>query len=308
MVLSCAAHISPASAEEEAYSGSTRVDCRYEGIGQRAAGNGNSSNVELFPENDVFRPLFADPKQPQFFASLLGTKVRAPQKSYFNMGSVGFGDNFGLVGKRNGCDGWQVGILPGVFAQFDMDAGSYPLINADYVIGIPVSFRSGLFSTRVRLFHQSSHLGDEFLLNNPGVTRTDLSFEVLEAILSLDAPGGWGRVYAGGAHALHVSPSGLDRNSVHWGFELRGPTFKAPLLARPMPGSRLTPVFGADFQAFEELNWSINTNVVAGLEWSKAGADRRFRLLFNYYHGYSPYGQFFATKLEMVGAGVYLSF
>ncbi len=153
------------------------------------------------------------------------------------MGSVGFGDNFGMIGKRNGCDGWQVGILPGVFAQFDMDAGSNALINADYVIGIPVSFRSGLFSTRVRFFHQSSHLGDEFLLNNPGVTRTDLSFEVLEAILSLDAPGGWGRVYAGGAHALHVSPSGLDRNSVHWGMELRGPTIKAPLLARPMPGA-----------------------------------------------------------------------
>ena len=312
IVASWALDVAPVSAEEPAdkavVTDSTKKDCRYEGIGEKSSANGGSSGAELLPENDVFRPLWADPKQPQFFASLQATKVRAPQKSYFNMGSVGFGDNFGLVGRRNGCDGWQVGVLGGVFAQFDMDAGSTPLINADYVIGIPVSFRSGLFSTRVRLFHQSSHLGDEFLLNNPGVTRTDLSFEVLEAILSLDAPGGWGRVYAGGAYALHVSPSGLDRNSVHWGAELRGPTIKAPLLAKPMPGSRLTPIFGADFQVFEELNWTINSNVVGGLEWSKAGSDRRFRLLVNYYYGYSPYGQFFGTKLEMVGFGLYLSF
>ena len=59
---------------------------------------------------------------------------------------------------------------------------------------------------------------------------------------------------------------------------------------------------------WEELNWTINTNVLAGLEWSKAGADRRFRLLLNYYYGYAPYGQFFALKIEQVGLGVYLSF
>ena len=221
IVASWALDVAPVSAEEPAdkavVTDSTKKDCRYEGIGEKSSANGGSSGAELLPENDVFRPLWADPKQPQFFATLQATKVRAPQKSYFNMGSVGFGENFGMIGKRNGCDGWQVGVLGGVFAQFDMDAASTALVNADYVIGIPVSFRSGLFSTRVRLFHQSSHLGDEFLLQNPGITRTDFSFEVLEAILSLDAPGGWGRVYAGGAHALHVSPSGLDRNSVHWG-------------------------------------------------------------------------------------------
>jgi hypothetical protein len=307
------AHIISAFAEEEASSGSTKVDCRYEGTAQRSSGNGNSSKTELFPENDVFRPLWADPKQPQFFAAWQSTQIRSNianvnAPSHITLGTVGFGENFGLVGKRNGCNGWQVGLLPGVFAQFNLDSGSTDLINADYVLGIPVSFRSGLFSTRVRLFHQSSHLGDEFLLNNPGIKRVNLSFEVLEAILSLDAPGGWGRAYAGGATALHVEPSGIARNSAHWGFELRGPTVEAPLLAKPLPSTRLTPVFGADFQAFEELNWTINTNVLGGVEWSKAGADRRFRLLANYYHGYSPYGQFFGTKLEMFGIGLYLSF
>lgn len=306
LVFPCMFSVLPASAEEAVVTDSTKKDCRYEGVGMTSS-NGGSSSLEVFPENDVFRPLWADPKQPQLFAAWQSTRVRSNNTSVA-LGTVGFGENFGLIGKRNGCNGWQIGILAGVFAQFNLDEHSKDLINADYVVGIPFSWRTGLFSGRVRLFHQSSHLGDEFVLNNPGVSRVDYGFEVLEAILSLDAPRGWGRLYGGGATALHVTPSGIDRNSVHWGTELRAPTVVAPLLARYLPRLRLTPVFGADFQAFEELSWTINTNVAGGVEWSSAGSDRRFRLLINYYNGYSPYGQFFGTKLEMVGFGVYISF
>lgn len=309
IVASCAWHVFPASAEEPAgdrvVTDSTKKDCRYEGIGQK---NGGSSALELFPENDVFRPLWADLKQPQFFASWQATRIRSSPREYLNLGTVGFGDNFGLIGKRNGCDGWQVGILAGLFAQFDLDGASKDLINADYVVGIPISWRSGLFSARVRFFHQSSHLGDEFLQARPGFNNIGLSYEALEAILSLDAPGGWGRMYAGGATAVHIEPSTIDPSSVHWGVELRGRTIAAPLLAKAIPSTRFTPIFGADFQAYEALNWTINSSIMGGVEWSKAGSDRRFRFLINYYHGFAPWGQFFLTKIEMVGFGLYLSF
>ncbi len=303
----CTVQVIPVAAEESTTRDLSRVDCRYEGIGTMHSNNSDSSPVEAFPTNDVFRPLLADPKQPQFFAAYQATRVRTDNTSA-NIGSVGFGENFGLVGRRNGCDGWQVGILGGVFAQFNLDVGSTDLINADYVIGFPVSWRSGLVSTRVRLYHQSSHLGDEFLLGNPGFSRVNLSFEALEAIVSLDTPGGWGRVYAGGSYLVHREPAALDRNGVQWGLELRGPTIAAPILRTQLPGLRLTPVFGADFKSFEELSWIINSNVVGGLEWSKAGGNRRFRLLLNYYHGFAPYGQFFAQKVEWFGIGLYLSF
>ena len=158
------------------------------------------------------------------------------------------------------------------------------------MIGFPVSWRKGLLSTRLRVFHQSSHLGDEFLLGNPGVKRVNLSFEALDAIISLDAEGGWGRVYGGGSYLMHCEPATLDPIGAQWGFELRGPTIAAPIVGRQVPSLRLTPVFGADFKSFEALNWIVNTNVVGGVEWSKAVGDRRFRLLLNYYHGFAPYG------------------
>ena len=286
-------------------------DCRYNSE-RRSAGTGEAepwTNV-AFPDGDVFRPLMADPKQPQFFASYQALRVRDGGGSA-NVGSVGFGENFGLwsLRKERGCDGVQVGILAGVFSQFNLDAPSSDLVNTDFVVGIPVSWRSGLLSSRVRLYHQSSHLGDEFLLGRPGFNRVNLSFEEIEGLVALDAPGGWGRLYAGGGYLVHREPAELDRHRVQWGIELRGPVLHWSLLEKTMKDSLvLTPVFAADFKAFEELHWIVNANIVGGLEWFRAGAYRRFRLLINYYHGFNPYGQFFAQKIETVGIGLYLSF
>ncbi len=302
-----ALQVVPATAEEVATKDASTVDCRYEGIGAVRSHNTDSAEIESFPADDVFRPLMADPKQPQFFASWQATRVRNNNTS-LNIASVGVGGTFGLVGRRNVCDGWQVGVLAGVFAQFNLDAASADLINADYVVGFPLSWRRGLVSTRVRLYHQSSHLGDEFLLGNPGFRRVNLSFEAMEAIVSLDAPGGWGRVYGGGSTLVHREPSTLDRNGVQWGIEFRWPTIAAPTEAMQVPRLRVIPVIGADFKAFEELHWIVNSNIVGGLELWKAGIDRRLRLLVNYYHGFVPYGQFFAQKIEAIGIGLYLTF
>jgi hypothetical protein len=246
----------------------------------------------------------ADPKQPQFFASWQATRART-DRTYANVGSVGFGENFGFYTKRNGCNGWQVGLLAGVFSQFNLDAPSSELINTDYIVGIPLSWRSGAWSTRVRLYHQSSHLGDEFLLGRPGFNRVNLSFEEVEAILSYDYR--WARLYAGGGYLVDREPVTLDRIRAQWGFELRGPTMDSPILGTVVAGLRITPVLGTDFKSFEELNWVINTNVVGGIEWSMDGSTRRLRVLLNYYHGFNPYGQFFAQKIESVGFGLYLA-
>ncbi|MGZ8422402.1 MAG: DUF1207 domain-containing protein, partial [Nitrospira sp.] len=81
-------------------------------------------------------------------------------------------------------------------------------------------------------------------------------------------------------------------------------------LADPGQGARRTahhPGARRGLKSFEELNWVINTNVVGGVEWSMDGSSRRFRFLLNYYHGFNPYGQFFAQKVETVGFGLYLS-
>ena len=283
---------------EEAKKPPILTDCRYE----RPV---DGASRVAFPNDDVFRPLLADPKQPQTFATWQFTRSRTDRTSA-NVGAVALGENFGFYTKRNGCDGWQVSLLTGVFSQFNMDASTTELINTDFIVGIPLSWRSGNWSTRARYYHQSSHLGDEFLLGRPGFNRVNLSYEEVEVIVSYDYR--WSRVYAGGGYLLHREPVSLDRHRLQWGLEFRGPAIESSLLGKFYDVVFVTPVLAADFKSIEELQWIVNWNVVGGLEWSRTGSFRRFRIMVNYYRGYNPYGQFFAQKIETVGAGFYFMF
>jgi hypothetical protein len=125
---------------------------------------GITGEGETFPIGDVFRPLIADPKQPRFFVEMLAFK--SPGKNY-TMASVGFGETFGLYrffGSREG-NGLQLSVEGALFAQFNMNTASHDLINADYTIGIPLTYRHDNDSLRFRIYHQSSHLGDEYILS-----------------------------------------------------------------------------------------------------------------------------------------------
>ncbi|MEJ2368821.1 MAG: DUF1207 domain-containing protein [Acidobacteriota bacterium] len=102
--------------------------------------------VTAFPVGDLFTPLIADPKQPEFFFSF--RHLEAPTTT-FTMAAVGYGEKFGLVrwgGDRPG-DGFQFSMDGGLFAQFNMDSASHDLINADYTVGMLLTYRRGSFST-----------------------------------------------------------------------------------------------------------------------------------------------------------------
>lgn len=277
-----------------------RVDCRYE------QSDGETSS-EVFPSDDVFRPLLADPKQPQFFALWQSQQSLTP-KTQTNIGSIGIGENFGFYTRRQGCNGWQVSLLTGIFAQFDLDTSNAALINADFNVGIPLTWRSGNWSGRLRYYHQSSHLGDEFLAANPGFRSIGLTFEEIDIIVSYDFQK-WLRLYAGGAVMVNRDPATIDRNQVQWGFEARTPLGRSHVLGLLSNPVIFSPVLTADFKSVEEQDWYINTNLLMGVDMSRAGSFRRLRILFNYYHGYNPYGQFFySQKTESFGVGAYFMF
>jgi hypothetical protein len=250
----------------------------------------------VFPESDLFRPLVADPRQPQFFVDAY--KFDSSVQRY-TTASVGYGETFGFYrspGPGPG-DGLQIGAAGGLFAQFNLDTPSRDLVNADYTIGIPVTIRSGIHSLRFRLYHQSSHLGDEYLLSvHP--QRINLSFESLEALYAVDI-GLW-RYYGGGEYLVHKQPSDLKPASAHWGTEYRSPN---PVVG----GGRF--LAGLDVHSFAEHKWSFDTSIIAGLEFEPRGPQgRNLRLLAKWYKGYDPRGQFYENKVEYYGLGVSLGF
>lgn len=250
-----------------------------------------------FPVGDPFKPLLADPKQPQFFFSFLRMKAANTRA---NVAAVGYGENFGLVkwlGERPG-DGTQISLNAGLFAQFNLSTPSANLVNADYTVGLALSKRVGSWSGRLNVYHLSSHLGDEFILDDPNIERVNLSLIGAEALASYDWEH-W-RVYGGGGYLLHRNPEDIQRGLARVGMEYRA-TERLWELGRP--------VAGLDVHSIEAQDWDTGISFKAGFEFGQPEPGRRSaRLLAEAYKGFAPFGQFYNTEIQYYGMGFYLGF
>ena len=266
-------------------------DCRA------ALSEEDRSGFQPLPQGELFCGLLADPKAPRSFASVLhGSAADFPSR----IGAVGIGDRVGVF--RWGRT--QLDLFGAVFSQFDLGAPSFDLINADYVVGLPLAIRYRGFSGRLRAYHQSSHLGDEFLLRSQ-VDRENLSFESIELLLSQTL--GPVRVYGGGERLISPSPDDLSDLVGHGGLELRP---GSSLLRVGMLGSARL-IGAADLKLIEEQDWEAGVSLRAGLEGSRvempAVPVSRWQVLFEYYSGPTPYGQFFRSELTYWGVGIHFT-
>lgn len=262
-------------------------------VGQGAMVAGK--DPEITPETNVFLPrdqlfaaLMADPRWPHFSASY---QHRPDNDRLENIGSATFGETFSIY-RFGGPWGSQmeVGLHAGVFSIFDMDAESHDLVNADYFVAVPLSLKKNNFSTMFRIFHQSSHLGDEFLLSDRTQQRINLSYEGFDTLLSYHLPYGF-RLYGGGGYLFDRDPSDLKPWIAQTGLEYNSST--------AWWNGALRPVAAADIQSREESDWRADVSLRAGVQFENPTfLSRKLKLLLEYYKGRSPNGQFYIQDVE----------
>ncbi|UCF94493.1 MAG: DUF1207 domain-containing protein [Desulfobacterales bacterium] len=249
----------------------------------------------FLPRGLLFTPLLADPRWPHFSASY---QNYSDNDQLQNVGSANFGETFSIYRFAGPWDSlWEVGIQAGVFSIFDLDAASKDLINADYFVGIPLTFEKGNFANMTRIFHQSSHLGDEFILRGRARERINLSYESVHNILSYDLPLGL-RIYGGGGYLFDQEPSDLKAWSTQAGLEFRSPVTW-------WEGS-FRSVAAVDIQNRQESDWDTEWSLRAGLQFENQEVlSRKLQILCEYYHGKSPNGQFYEQTIEYFGLGLH---
>jgi uncharacterized protein DUF1207 len=261
-----------------------------------------AQGLEVLPDGEMFSPLIADPKQPHFQLSYLVTDSPVLDTQ---VGAVGLGETFGLVrlpGSGRG-DGWQLDLAGAVFAQFELRRQATDLVNTDYLVGLPITYRHGSVSARLLLHHQSSHLGDEYLLREHPV-RLNVSFDAIQLLLARDL-GAW-RVYGGAEYVFVHAPEPLKDGVLDGGIEYRRP---APLFqAGARESVRL--IAALDVQSWQRGRWVVGGSARAGIELGPRGpADRglgrTWSLLLEGYHGPTPYGQFYDETLSYLGIGLH---
>ena len=254
---------------------------------------------------DLFRPPIADMKQTRGYASWRNVTFEGDalpgggDDDTIAAAVIGIGIDYGIWrrSRKLRCNGIQVNLVAGIFSQFNLDADSDALINSDFIVGPSLTYRRGRFSTRFRLYHQSSHLGDELILQNPNIDRINLSFEVVDFLVSYEGP--WWRVYGGAGYLMGGEESDLDPGIGMFGFEYRSPKLRGKV--------RLTPVVAVNVDALEARDWETTTSAQAGIEMSNPTGTRRYRVLLSYLDGFAPFGQFFNTE-PISNYGVTLQF
>lgn len=249
---------------------------------------------QFLPPGVIFDPLLADPRWPHFS---IAYHSYVDDEELDNIGSTTFGETIPVYRDHGPFGGvWEVGLQAGVFAVFDLDAPSSDLVNADYLGGGTLAYRKANFSTELRLYHQSSHLGDEFVLRNE-TERVNLSFEQADALFSYDIFDVL-RLYAGGGGLIRRQPKDLDRWSTQGGAELDIPV-----------GLPIRPSLAVDVQNRQETDWKADVSARAGFEVENFHlASRKFLLFLEYYDGRSPNGQFYERPIEYIGIGGHLFF
>ena len=267
-----------------------------------------SVNGIWFPEAyELFQALIADPRQITFSAAWRFHDDIV----HHSVAAVVFGDTFPIF---RWLDIWpchgdlQIGIEGGVFAIFlfdpDMETqegDSVALVNSDYYVALPiVTYACGNWSYRGRLYHVSSHLGDEFVITHTEIARKNPSREAVDLFASYQLTP-WIRLYGGVGYNWHSNQSFFIKPwYIEYGAELR-------VLGQHNLYHCLyfQPFLAMDFQNWEYTGWKFSATYCLGVEVSQLeGIGKKLRIFLEYHDGYSVEGQFAKLKTHYLAARI----
>ncbi len=272
-----------------------------------------AERARWFVGGNAFAPLTAAPRWPQFTlgyarvldgAGIFGDETFGDD-GYEDLWQASFGDTVALYsGPLSKLDVAEVGVQAALFANLDLANQSQPLINADYNAGGYLAGRVGRVGVLTRVYHISSHLGDELLLFGPPVQRKNFSFESWETFIDYDAEL---------ANDVRLRPYG----GVGWIFHETGPDEYGDLSLQygldvelPRLNDRgVVPYAAIDVQHLQSLDWQADVSVQAGIRLRQPDADGgQFSIALTYYDGRNPNGQFFVDDLRTAGVAIRFSF
>lgn len=245
-----------------------------------------------FPQmTELFQPLVADPRGVTYIIGYRSGDHVIGVKTI----NIALGDDFAIYRWVDAL--WhgdiQISIEAGIWSVFNLDphpnlAGGTELVNTDFYFGIPLTYARDKWSFRLRGYHISGHLGDEFMVNHPGFDRVNPSIEAIDFCASYQATEAL-RVYVEPGVYVHSDPTYKWKPLyIQYGTEVRFGGHK--FYYQKLHG---TFFLAMHWRNLEQLHYNFDGTYRTGYELSKLqGIGRKLRLFVGYHHGYSLEGQF----------------
>jgi hypothetical protein len=280
--------------EFDPYCADTGSPWGYPGHMATLDGYGQAWVWQVQPDGLLYRAYLAGPKESRF----AGVIVYEEDQGWF--WDVTLGGRVGLLryGTPNSFrpEGWQLDIEGAAFPRLDFEE-DFDMTSADFRFGVPLTYARGMFEAKLAFYHLSSHIGDEFLLKNPGFTRINYSRDAfvfgLATYLSENI-----RAYVEAGYAFNTS-GGTEP----WEFQL-GIEY-APVAPTHFRGA---PFVAVNALLREESDFGGTFTAQAGWQWRGRGSRHVLRGGVQYLTGKSPQFQFFDTNEHQLGVALWYDY
>ena len=248
---------------------------------------------QLLPNDLIYKSYLAGVKEPRS-----GTTVTHIQNDGWlwegilgaRIGLLRYGDHDCLFPQ-----GFQIDAEGAANVRLDVD-DEVDVRATDYRVGVPFTYGFGSQQAKFAYYHMSSHLGDEFVLYNPGFNRLNWARDALvlgHSIYMTETL----RLYAEAGWAFH---SEISRP---WEFQ-----FGLDWAPNTPTGFHGAPFFAVNAHLRQEVNYGGNVSVMTGWAWMSDRDRHLLRLGVHYYNGESSQYSFYDDFEEQLGFGVWYDF
>lgn len=241
----------------------------------------------LFPAVKSFELPEASPRAYGLAARVLSIRRGESRFGAEQEGEVILGENFPLVTLKGGPRSIVLGLGSQAYGRFSLDDSKSALISLDWVAGLNTTALLGPWALTLQLYHESSHLGDEYA-DQFEVGRLDWTREVVAGWASYGS-GDW-RITGGASYVLDDGLS-LPRPAAALGIDFRGDRRRA---------RTVEPVIGFYTETISATRWRLSNSAKLGVTFAGRGAPR-LGLAFIAHDGLSTQRQFFREDSQYIG-------
>ncbi|MGH7508575.1 MAG: DUF1207 domain-containing protein [Gemmatimonadales bacterium] len=249
-----------------------------------------SPQERFFPAVRSFELPEASPRVHGMVGRVLSAKRGDSRFGQQQEGEVVLGENFPVVALKRGPHPIVLGIGSQVYGRFSLADAKSALISVDWLAGLNATAMLGAWALTLELYHESSHLGDEYR-DRFQISRLDWSREVMTGWLAYTA-GSWR--FTGGASYVFLDGLELPRPAASLGIDFRGS-------ASPDGTPSLRPVLGLFTEATSATRWRLSSSAKLGVVAATPGRSRQFSLALIVHDGLSTQRQFFRQESQYVG-------
>jgi hypothetical protein len=251
----------------------------------------SAAQARIFPDVQSFELPEASPRVHGLVGRIFSARRGDSEFGREPEAEVGVGENFPVLALRRGERPVTLGFGTQVYGRFSLGDRKSALISNDWVVGLNTTAALGAWSITGEIYHESSHLGDEYS-DRFSATRLDWTREVAAAWLSY----GTGPVrITGNLSYVLIDELDLDRPGAALAADYEGRPFGHLL------GGPVRPVGGIFFQGEAATNWRISTSAKLGIAVSRSGGRREIGLALIAHDGLSTQRQFFRHESSYIG-------